>query len=231
MKKKINNFGRLADILFSPPVGKSTALDDGEFYFVQILLRPKDGHRIDWDNRPRLLRYHCVKSADRLMQLKPEITAMCDYSGARAYINPSPKNEKDVAALMLQAGVKAFTDGDYGLFKNLFVSACGQSFVPCKRLFVIDADRRIDEPDNMNAEFNARCAEILETVRLCRGHGGPGAGKLHASLDTRNGFHFLTSPFDVGQFAEMLTSKKMEVPDVHKNNPTVLYHSWEEPDK
>lgn len=228
MRKKIDNFGRLADILFSPLVGKDTALDEGEFYFVQILVRHKDGHAVNGNNRQRMLRYHCVKSADRLLQLKPEITALCDFHNARAYVHPTPRSEKDVAALMLQSGIKAFTDGDYGMFRNLYASACGQSFVSSKKLFLVDVDRRIDEPDNLDAGFNERCAEILETIRLCRGCGGPGAGKLRATIDTRNGFHFLTFPFDVGQFTAMLVTKEIEVPDVHKNNPTILYHSWEE---
>ena len=52
--KIINNFNLLADKLFQTP------LEDGEFYFVQVLVRGKDGNNVNGNNKNRLIRYYCV---------------------------------------------------------------------------------------------------------------------------------------------------------------------------
>jgi len=224
MKHVVDNFDYLAAELFKPCGGGAPALDTDEFYFVQILLRHKDGHAVNGNNRARMLRFHCVKSAERLLQLKPEIAALCDLHNARAYIHPTPRSERDVAALALQDGVKAFTDGNYHMFKNLYASACGKSFIPGKKLYVVDIDPL---PGESESDFKKRFTGINDALLRCRGYGGENCKKVRFCVPTKAGIHLVTHPFDVGQFVKLL-DQGCPAPDVHKNNPTLLYCSWED---
>lgn len=64
---------------------------------------------------------------------------------------------------------------------------------------------------------------ISERIKEIRGKGGNNADKVCLAVPTKSGVHLITHPFDVGTF-----QKSFPNIDVHKNNPTLLYFSWEE---
>ena len=206
----VNNFELLAKALFPNGV-----CDEGEFYFVQILVRGKDGNNVNGNNKNRLVRYYVVRSAEKLMEIEPEVKERCRLHNARAYIHPTPRDDKEVAAVMLKDAVKEFTDGNYHMFRRLYSTACGKSFVAGKKLFIVDLDK--EQLSEMSVE---KFADIIAT---CRGSGGEGADKVVAEIPTKSGWHLICKPFDVGQFETTLEFKGITAPDVHKNNPTVLY--------
>lgn len=227
MKRAVDNFELLAKTLF--PNGKEAA--EGEFYFVQVLVRGKDGNNVNGNNKNRLVRYYVVRSAEKLLEIKPEVELLCTMHNARAYIHPTPRSDKDVAAIMLQQAVKEFTEGNYHMFRRLYSTAAGQSFVTDKKIFIVDLD-----PEQLNAETDGKCT-ALDAIKMaliiCRGKAGEGNEKVIAEVPTKSGLHLLCTPFDVGQFERLLGSVQpygIPAPDVHKNNPTVLF-CWKEDDQ
>ena len=74
------------------------------------------------------------------------------------------------------------------------------------RIWVVD----IDGPTDNRAVNNI----LLFIERECQ----PIGSKFKALIPTKNGFHLITTPFDMSTFA-----KRYPNIDVHKNNPTLLY--------
>lgn len=221
MKKIIDNFNLLADELFFRAAAMPR-LEGDEFYFVQVLKRGKDGNDVCGRNHNRLIGSYAVLTYARLEELKPEIVALCRLHNARAYIHPVPRSYKSVAAAMLVDAAREFTGGNYHLFRQLFSSACGQSYVSSKKKFIVDLD----------GEAANHASRIESILYYCRGEGGDKHNKLWLKVPTKNGCHLVTLPFDVGQFeADWKRDNVLSAfpfPDVHKNNPTLLYFEYEE---
>lgn len=217
---KVNNFNLLAEKLF--PNGECEA---GEFYFVQVLVRGKDGNNVNGNNKNRLVRFYTVRSAEKLLEIEPEVKELCRLHNARAYIHPTPRNDKDVASVMLKDAVKEFTDGNYHMFRRLYSTACGKSFVEGKKLFIVDLDReQMENPQFVRMGANGDAAEYVRwLIRKCRGRGGEDAEKVVVKVPTKSGVHLICKPFDVGQMEEHFNLKGIPAPDVHKNNPTLLF--------
>ena len=211
--KTVDNFDLLANKLFETP------LNDGEFYFVQILVRGKDGHHVGGNNKNRLIRYYIVRGKEKLLELKPEIVSLCRLHNARAYIHTTPREDKTVASEMLKDAVNEFTVGNYHVFRRLFSTACGRTYSTKKKTFLVDLDGKYAE--------EPRCSYFENFINNCRGKGEN--NKIIARVPTKNGMHLICHPFDIGEFemkAKMHFIKEDAAfvpPDIHKNNPTLLY--------
>lgn len=208
MKKIVDNFYLFAKKLFETP------LEEDEFYFIQILVRGKDGHKVNGNNKTRMVKFYTVNSAEKLLKYKDEIIAISRINNARAYIHPVKRNMKEVAAIMVENTVHAFVTGNYKEMKSMFPIAAGQSFMTSDKKFLIDLDDIHEGDDILN--------QIRADIFSMRGHGGEESEKVFMSVPTKSGIHLITWPFDLGQF-------KVKYPniDVHKNNPTLLYYEWE----
>ena len=74
--------------------------NDDEFYFIQILIRGKDGHTeqgANGSNKNRLIKFYTIKSAEHLEKVENEIKSICNAVNARAYIHPTKRNFKAVS--------------------------------------------------------------------------------------------------------------------------------------
>jgi hypothetical protein len=208
--KIIDNFNLLSEKLFSSPLG------EGEFYFVQILVRGKDGQNVSGrNNKNRLVRFYVVRSKEKLLELKEEIVMLCRLHNARAYIHATPREDKAVATEMLKDAVNEFTVGNYHVFRRLFSTACGRVYSTKKKTFLVDLDDENAKPENVQL--------FREILTSCRGKNGPNMNKIIVEVPTKNGLHLICSPFDIGQFEDFARRNWLEIPDVHKNNPTLLY--------
>ena len=208
MIKTVDNFELFAKKLFEKP------LKEDEFYFLQILVRGKDGHHVSGNNKNRLVKYYTITSAEQLLSLKNEILAICHVDNARAYIHPTKRNAKEVANIAVELAIHTFVSQNWIGFKSMYSTACGQSFVTSDKKFIVDLDD-IHEGD-------AILEQIREDIFKMRGHGGENSDKVFMTVPTKSGVHLITWPFDLGQFKE-----KYPTIDVHKNNPTLLYFRWE----
>lgn len=186
-------------------------LNEDEFYFVQILIRGKDGHTepgINGNNKNRLIKFYTIKSAEHLEKVENEIKSICNAVNARAYIHPTKRSFKAVSKECLKATVEMFlSENNVGL-KGVYSTACGKSYITSDKKFVIDLD---DE--------NASQEKIKEIVDYITNECEPlNHNKLCYRVDTAHGMHLITTPFNTARFYQ-----KFPDIDVHKNNPTLLY--------
>ena len=186
-------------------------LNEDEFYFVQILIRGKDGHTepgINGNNKNRLIKFYTIKSAEHLEKVENEIKSICNAVNARAYIHPTKRSFKAVSKECLKATVEMFlSENNMGL-KGAYSTACGKSYITSDKKFVIDLD---DE--------NASQEKIKEIVDYITNECEPlNHNKLCYRVNTVHGVHLITTPFNTAKFSQRFPSI-----DVHKNNPTLLY--------
>ena len=184
--------------------------NEDEFYFLQILVRGKDGHTekgVNGNNKNRLVKYYTIKSVDDLIKKEDEIKKICDALNARAYIHPTKRSFKQVANETLRVTTDTYLSGNniVGL-KGAYSTACGKSYISDDKKFVVD----LDGDDIYN---------IVEYVNFIDFLCDPKASnKFLYKVPTVNGFHLITLPFNTEKFKE-----KYPDIDIHKNNPTLLY--------
>lgn len=206
MLKLVDNFELLGRYLFN----ERRPLTSDEFYFLQILVRGKDGNVVNGNNKNRLVKYYVIRSKEQLMDLKKEIVGICETVNGRAYIHPTRRNLKEVANLVLENTAKTFVSQNWVGLRGVYSTACGQSYVSNDKQFIIDLD---------GYEANSEETYSLALFVNClRGRTDTHGAIVQKIIPTKNGIHMITNAFDVGEF-----SKKYPNIDIHKNNPTLLY--------
>ena len=184
---------------------------EDDFYFVQILIRGKDGHTeqgVNGNNKNRLIKIYTIKSAEHLSRVEDEIKAICHAINARAYIHPARRSFREVADEMFRNFTQTYlSHNDIGL-KGCYSTACGKSFVTKHKFYVVDLDGEDATIDKLNeiAEYIEDNCEPFEGI------------KLQYIVPTAHGEHLICKPFNTARF-----NQKYPNIDVHKNNPTLLY--------
>lgn len=181
--------------------------NSGDFYFIQLISRRKDNPELDKAQYVRKTYY--IYSLEGFDKKREEIIHFCEYYNARAYIHFTKRNNETISKHMVQDIVRDYFNGVRD-FSHLWETVCGQHCEKPKT-WVID----IDKKDNESIEDQI----LLATNRInsCM----PFGNKIVATIPTKNGVHLITEPFNLLDFKN---GYKFEtVPDVHKNNPTVLY--------
>ena len=195
----INNFELIKSLLEFP--------NDDIYYHLQIIRRGKDHPNLPAANR--VIKAYFINQLESIDYLKDEIIGLCEYFGARAYINLAPKSVKKTAALQMKYLAQRMYEGD---FKKIWKSwnTCAGEIKGEEARWVVD----IDEPtDGKISEFiEYQCEPII------RNFNGYIISKIIEYIPTKNGYHIITKPFNLQQFKE-----KYPDIDVHKNNPTLLY--------
>lgn len=178
--------------------------NEGDFYMLYILKRKKDQPEGERDNHQsvRTIKTYCVGSIDYLEKRYDEIKQLCEMFKARAYIHVQKQNHKDVSLNMMVALAQRIQDGNHEQ-QNLFDSVVGQLKTLEKR-WIVDID---------TTDYHA-ITELSQFITSLR----PEGVKVESVIPTKNGYHLITSRFDVIEFK----NKYPEV-DIQKKNPTVLY--------
>jgi hypothetical protein len=177
---------------------------EGDFYMLYVLKRKKDQPEGERDNHQsvRTIKTYCIESIEHLEKRYEEIKQLCEMFKARAYIHVQKQNHHDVSLNMMVALAQRIQDGNLKQ-QGLFDSVVGQIKTQEKR-WIVD----IDVKDLFFAE---EVAEFINTLR-------PEGSKIETAIPTKNGYHLITSRFDVKTFSE----KYPEI-DIQKKNPTLLY--------
>jgi len=195
----------------------------GDFYFLQLLQRKKDGLDVPngSDNQRRLVKDFHITSESQLAELRDEIIRICDETGARAYIRLNKRNYKTIAMAYAQETLeKARKNEEFGNTYNEINSVIGRYPEGHKedKTWLVDIDGV--GPDSFLVghvkDIIARCEPVDTTG---------GLRKVIATIPTRSGTHLITKPFNLQKFNEL---KKAEITveseiAVLKDNPTVLY--------
>lgn len=176
-----------------------------EFYFLQVITRPKDGHKIHGNNINRTLKFYTIRSIEEFDRVESEVKALCKEFNARAYIHYTKRLFSQVAKLMLPKVTEQYIDGNFQGMKGAFQDSCGKSVVKKYKTYLVD----IDSKDQVLIQ------SIISTINKCF---PLGVDKIITMFETSSGYHLITKPFHVEKFNEFYPQI-----DVHLNNPTLLY--------
>ena len=176
----------------------------GDFYMLYVFKRKKDQPEGERDNHQsvRTIRSYCIKSTEQLERRYDEIKMMCEMFQARAYIHVQKQNHHDVSLNMMVALAQRIQDGNLEQ-QGLFDSVVGQLKTHEKR-WIVDIDTH---------DYHA-VTELTQFITYLR----PEGPKVESVIPTKNGYHLITTRFDVKTFSE-----KYPDIDIQKKNPTLLY--------
>jgi hypothetical protein len=178
--------------------------DEGDFYMLYVFKRKKDQPEDDRDNHQsvRTIKTYCIESIEHLDRRYDEIKQLCEMFKARAYIHIQKQNHFNVSLSMMVDLAQRIQNGQHNQ-KGLFDSVVGQIKTQEKR-WIVDLDTT-DENEVV------RMTKVINATR-------PEGDKIECIIPTKNGYHFITSRFDVLQFKNVYPHV-----DIQKKNPTLLY--------
>lgn len=179
--------------------------EKGDFYMLYVFKRKKDQAPEERDNHQsvRTIKTYCIESLDHLERRYDEIRELCELFKARAYIHVQKQNHKDISLDMLALLAERIKNGVSNQ-KGLFDSVVGQIKTLEKR-WIIDIDTK-------DKKFVEKVESDLFNIQ-------PRGNKIETIIPTKNGFHLITSKFNVLEFGNLYPDT-----DIQKKNPTLLYY-------
>ena len=197
--------------------------DHQDFYFLQLLLRKKDGNNVPAgsDNQRRLVRDYHITSTKMLDELKDDIIRHCNETNARAYIRLNKRNYKTIAMAYAQETLEKARKGEqFGNTYNEINSVIGRFPEGSKedKTWLVDIDDFGPESSKVKV--------VMSIIRnYCQPYDDEKNKKIVAVIPTRSGTHLITKPFDLqafNKFKQVDLTNDGEVAVLH-DNPTILY--------
>ena len=192
----INNFHKIKQML-------SFSSED-DFYHLQIIKRKKENPELS--SNSMVVKTYYIKSIENLEFHLPEIKLLCEYHNARGYINLNKRSFEKTSFNTLKKITDQIINKDFKSTRNAYNSVCGQLSNAKKdeKRWIID----VDCPVYTNDDYGL--FEIDKILSLLPN------GVCIAILQTKNGWHLITKPFDLQKYKKHINH------DIHKNNPTIL---------
>lgn len=186
--------------------------NSNEFYFIQIIQRKKDGCDTQIGNNGyRTIKVYYIFSKEQFLRKKDKIKELCISNNARAYIHLNRRNAEEVALQSIQKYAQLVAEGNAYQGYRVWDSACGGTRARgYKPLWVVDADSK--DPEYLRS--------VMQTINECR---GAEDNKIKYVIPTLHGYHIITIGFDSQQLYNGLKSKGVDMVDIQKDNPTLLY--------
>lgn len=191
------------------PLLKFDSEDD--FYFAQIIQRKKDNPGTSGtNNNARLIKAYYIKSIDQLEKQSGEMILLANHYNARVGINLNRRSFERTAFHTLKKITDQIMNKDYKSVRRAFNSVCGE-YSNGDKSWILDVDTK-------DTSFFNPLIEELKTLQPI------GDEKYIATIPTKNGYHIITRPFDLSKFSFLFGGwHTIPRPDIHKNNPTILY--------
>ena len=182
--------------------------DQGDFFFVQVMQRNKEKNNVS--SSGYVIKDYHFFDKETFLSKKEEITTLCKAFNARAYFWINPRNCKEVQYEIIREALEAIELGTHKLFKCVSRALGRKRCNKYKSKWILDFDTKDWSLIN----------KYLDLVRECR----PYTNIILYYVPTVNGIHVITLGFDLGQFKQKVAIAKLDNIDVHKDNPSVLYH-------
>jgi hypothetical protein len=209
----LNNVDKIRSLL--------SFINPGDFYFVQLIKRRKDNP--DMSKDVKVIKSYYLNSLDDYDKLVPKMIETCDRENCRAYIRLNIRNYNKLGLKLIAEVAQMVSNGnDLKSLPNVFDSIAGQYSSEPDKKWIIDVDW-VDLPE-MNQYIldgkmivghstTAKLISLLQGLQL-------EAGKVPMCelIQTKNGFHVITRPFNLQIF-----TKEFPKLQVHKDNMTIIY--------
>jgi len=202
-----DNFDKLTNILKFEP---------GTFYLLQIIQRKKDNPYLE--SNSKVIKEFYINDQQYLDSKKNEIKLLCADMKARAYLHINKKSYKDISFTMMEKLIDIIRLGNYERCKTVFNASFGNKIAETRetKRWIID----VDEKDFAIFPIYHQAICLLPIV--IKKFQSKDYASFCERIETPNGCHIITSPFDVKKFSEMLALSDIKY-SLHKNNPTILY--------
>ena len=197
MEKAIDNFELIKPLL-------EFKQEEDEYYVIFILRRRKDNP--DMSSSLKIIKDYYVTSLEYLDSKKEEIIKLCEVFNARAVINLNRKSYKNTAFVMLEKLASALSEEKYQGVRNLYRKSSGNAKIVGDKRWVVDIDEKLSEE---------RIKQFCTFIYRLR----PEGTKEVAVLPSKDGWHVITTPFDLKVFNEQDVFNF----EIKKDNPTNLY--------
>ena len=182
------------------------------FFHLQIVQRAKDHKGENKKVKEGAIKTYFIRSREHLDSLKEEIILLCEHYGARAYINVSGKDFKNLQDILLAKLAEYNLTYTVRNPRRILNSAAGELKSRNPR-WVIDID---------DVSIKNKVLEWLDNYFKVRGHSVANDRYgiyLYAEVPTKSGIHLISQPFNLKEFHDTFPDV-----DVHKNSMgTVLY--------
>lgn len=175
---------------------------EDDFYYLQILQRKKENPSLG--SNSRVIKNYYINSVEYLESHYNEIKDLCNQFNAGASIRLNKRSYESVSFKTLENIANSMRNREYKFIKASYDRACGLSHNDKEKKWILDIDER-------NLSTVKSIGIFIENIE-------PKGNKVLILLDSKNGFHLITKPFNVEEF-----KKKYPEIEVHKDNPTNLY--------
>lgn len=184
--------------------------DNNEVYQLMILARKKEQTHPENHQLARIIRYYYVSSVEYLEKKLPTIITLCEAEKARAYIDINGRDINNIGREINYLSGLWLKDENHGGWKSIYDKAFASlPIIGDKKWIVdIDNDKEISEKD------------VKLHIEGCKPYG---MSKILHRIETPNGIHLITKPYDLHESAVTNNSLHFKI-DVKKCNPTLLYY-------
>ena len=208
----IDNFELIKPLLEFP--------NDDIYYHLQILRRGKDHPELPAANRA--IKSYFICSLESLDYVEDEVKKLCEFFGARAYINLAPKSIKKTTMLQL----KYLTERTYiGDFKKIW-----KSWNTCAGEIKGEEPRWVVDIDNINLSDEKNLCKINILSDFINNMESRHKVNVIYTMPTKSGVHLITHPFNLQKFNQEWNKALLSV-DIKKNHLTLLYEDLDIEDR
>ena len=178
--------------------------NNDDFYLLQVLQRKKENPQLG--SNSRVIKNYFISSKEYLNDKYDEIKKLCEVFNARAMLRLNKRSYEKVSFKTLQNIANSMSNKEYSFIRNSYVRACGLGHNDKNKKWIIDIDGEITN------EYKSSVIDVINKSRP------DDDNKVIIELETKNGIHLITKPFDLREFKE-----KFSDIDIHKDNPINLY--------
>lgn len=196
----VDNFDRIGEIMDFD--------DENTFYWVQIIKRRKDNPEID-DDYTQYGSY-CFYSYESLLKAKDDLIKTSHVHNARIVLWVNRRDIKELGLYMAQVTLEYIQSKQYKALPRTFEHTCGKHRKKgIDTYYIVDVDSK--DPQYLN--------KITELIYK----NAPKDFELRIILPTIHGYHIICTGFNLSKFGDECVINNIDKPDIHKDNPTVLY--------
>lgn len=190
----IDNFEQIKNLLVFE--------SEDDFYFSQIIQRKKENPQVG--SNSHVCKTYYIRKVEDLDYYKEEMVNLATIHNARVGINLNRRSFEKCAFQTLRKITDQIMNKDYKSVRKAYNSVCGLHSNEANKKWIIDIDEK-------NIDVVDECIKVIEDINPI------GKSKVQSILETKNGYHIISSPFDVRGFSKVFKY------DIHKDNPTILY--------
>lgn len=226
---------------------------DGECYYVQLLRRAADDPKPNGKPDPayhgsmhsRSVKDYFIHSLEHLDMVEGEIKELCKMFNVRAYIRLNRRSYKKIALQMLKHIAEQVSSGEsYSSPHHMISSAAGMVHDEPNKTWLVDLDSEYLPYEQIIENFICGCEPIKSQIVESKKFLSFGLDDYDAqfnysrkafleehtwTIPTKSGKHIIVQPFNKKTFSDKWEDYckdngiALECPQIHKDNPTILF--------